>query len=341
MVQLHNDSLIFSFKDVHQDAVLGIDFQRTLRIPDDNRKYPLPPGLGSFPLKVVDDFRETVPPGWVERGGIFLPMYQSEAMWMSFDTFGIPDRGTSYPFAIKIGAGKINAVTGESWSNELDTARQDYLVSPVQPWLDGYCVEEGIIRQFVAMPLGAGYTAEEQLTGKGEYGGIQIVVYPMKREVFERRFPKQKRDARQSAPLVVKEDHFDVLFAMGLAPGGRMRQKIYDDPFGVYDWDQNHRSRCFVHIANSTAWRSITGDAPPTVLPTAKTYTAAGLPWFEYYSDIPAVDGSAKLNGLKSVALLAKVPMEWPLPENESADPDNVVGIAGETKGNQVREGIF
>ncbi len=42
------------------------------------------------------------------------------------------------------------------------------------------------------MPLGDGYTAEEQLTGKAEHGGVQIVVYPMKAAVYER----YKREAR-------------------------------------------------------------------------------------------------------------------------------------------------
>ena len=58
---------------------------------------------------------------------------------------------------------------------------QDYMVVPGQPWLDGFCVEKGLIRQFVAMPLGEGYTPEEQLTGEAEHGGLQIAVYPMKR----------------------------------------------------------------------------------------------------------------------------------------------------------------
>ena len=30
------------------------------------------------------------------------------------------------------------------------------------------------------MPLGEGDTAEEQITGEVEHGGIQIMVYPMK-----------------------------------------------------------------------------------------------------------------------------------------------------------------
>ena len=56
---------------------------------------------------------------------------------------------------------------------------------PGQPWLDGFCVEKGLIRQFVAMPLGEGFTAEEQLTGEAEHGGLQIAVYPMKRSIYE------------------------------------------------------------------------------------------------------------------------------------------------------------
>ena len=45
---------------------------------------------------------------------------------------------------------------------------------PKQPWLDGFSIGEGLIRQFVAMPLGNGYTVEEQLTGKAYIGGIQV-----------------------------------------------------------------------------------------------------------------------------------------------------------------------
>ena len=159
-IQLGRDQLIFRFPNVHEDAELTIEFQRTLRIPDDNREYPLPPGLGKFPLYRVDDYPDNLP-GILGKNmaGVFLPMYQTEAMWINFRA--------DYPMAVKIAAGKINAVTGEAWTDELTNTPQDYLVVPGQPWLDGFCVEKGLIRQFVAMPLGEGYTAEEQLTGGG------------------------------------------------------------------------------------------------------------------------------------------------------------------------------
>ena len=37
MIELKNDSLVFSFPEVHPDARLTIYFQRTLRIPDDGQ----------------------------------------------------------------------------------------------------------------------------------------------------------------------------------------------------------------------------------------------------------------------------------------------------------------
>src|SRR5262245_45320668 len=174
---LENDSLVFA-SEVHPDARMRIVFQRTLRIPDNDRDYPLPPGLGAFPLRHVDDFAQRLPASWVKRGGVMLPMYQAEAMWLAFNANG-------YPFALKIAAGKINAVTGDRWSLGLNRDPQDYAVVPVQPWLDGYAIEKGVVRQFVAMPLGQGYTAEEQITGTAEWGGLQIVAYPMKKQRYE------------------------------------------------------------------------------------------------------------------------------------------------------------
>jgi len=346
MIQLETDTLVFTFPDVHRDARLIIDFQRTLRIPDDGTDYPLPPGLGSFPLAHVDDHADRVPADWLTHGGVMLPMYQSEAMWLSFAAGYIAQHGTQYPFAVKVATGKICAVSGETWRNELARKpRQNYLAIPEQPWLDGYCVDEGLIRQFVAMPLGAGYTAEEQVTGSAEHGGLQLLVAPMKREVFERRFPKIER---RHSSFRVDESTARYCMAcapeasMGLAPGGKMRQEIYADPFKLADYDTDNASRCFVHIANSMVWRSITGSPPPTVPPTAHDYTRRGLPWFEYYGgDAKAVKGSGILGALKSVVTLGKAKGDQPLPENTPVDPTNIKTIRKHLKPDQVREGRF
>jgi len=342
MIELKADKLVFSCPDVHASAALSISFQRTLRIPDDENDYPLPPGLGEFPLRHIDDHADRVPASWIEHGGVMLPMYQSEAMWLYFDSKYDVERHVDYPFAIKIATGKINAVSGKEWKQGLHRKpTQDYVVVPGQPWLDGYCVEKGIIRQFVAMPLGAGYTAEEQITGKAEHGGLQIMAIPMKREVYEKRFPKREpaRFSIGRMPHFSMSDSCAEYGEMGLAPGGRMKQDIYEDEFDLADWDLEQASRCFVHIANSMVWHQITGTKPPTTPPTAKEYTAAGLPWFMWYDDKRAgLKGSKVLGSLKSIATLGRHKKDVPLPENTTVKPQNVIPLRQGLNKNQVRE---
>ena len=106
MIELKDDELVFRFPEVHESAKLRVGFQRTLRIPDDNRAYPLPPGFGTFPLNHVDDYADRVPEAWRRHGGVFLPMHQAEAMWINFRT--------SYPMAVKVAAGKIGRIDGQA-----------------------------------------------------------------------------------------------------------------------------------------------------------------------------------------------------------------------------------
>jgi hypothetical protein len=296
MIELSRDALEISFPELHRDARLRIDFQRTLRLPDDGREYPLPAGLGRFPLRHVDDFSARLPEAWRRHGGVMLPMYQAEAMWLHFTSL---DR---YPFAVKIAAGKINAVSGEGWREGLHRDPQDYCAVPGQPWLDGFCVEKGVVRQFVAAPLGMGATVEEQLTGEAEHGGLQILVHPLKAKVWERE-QRAERARREEAPQI---QYCRAAPDMGLAPGGRMRQEIYRDRRNLADWDQRVRARCFVHIASSPSWRQITGELPPTPPPTGKIYAAAGIPWFDYYdAELKALGGAPAFQGLKSAGEFA------------------------------------
>ena len=330
MIYLEHDQLEIQCPEVHDHARCSISFQRTLRIPDDGRDYPLPPGLGEFPLRHLDDYAERVPTEWVRRGGVIMPMFQAEAMWLNFDGYH------AYPFALKIATGKVCAITGENRVNHLNTDPQDYLVLPEQLWLDGYCVEKGVIRQFVAMPLGKGYTVEEQLKGSAQHGGLQITAFPMKAERYEAirawdgRYPSNppKLMAQQSP----EED------SMGLAPGGRMRQEIYEDEYGLDAWDQRHPARCFITIANSAQWKAITGERPPIEPPTAQQYTEAGLPWYDYYdADHEAVSGSDILKSVQSVSQTGKEKGETALPDNESIHGTRVVSIR-DTRKRKVRE---
>ncbi len=226
-----------------------------------------------------------------------MPMWQSEAMWMQF---GNRSRlGDGYPFAVKIATGKVNAITGSEWDQHLVSNPQDYIVLPSQPWLDGYCVSKGEIRQFVAAPLGDGQTVEEQLTGRADQGGVQITVYPMKSKVYETHVLQPEADAFYD----ISDLRMNCMAAeMGLAAGGLMRQEIYKDEYGIDAWDTTASARVFVTILNAQQWHAITRDAPATRPISNAEYARAGIPWFDWYdADKNALGGAKVLRDIKPV----------------------------------------
>jgi hypothetical protein len=270
------------------DDRLSIVFQRTVRIPDDDRTYNLPAGLGSFPILRVADYAERLPPEWKQQGGVFIPMYQHEALWIAF--IGLPWR----PSAIKIGLGSINAISGTGWDPTLSGKPQNYVVHPEQFWIDGIKVADGAVRQFVALPLGQKATIESQLSTDEGIGGLRIMVFA----------PKPGRISEQ--PLPGYDEGMEGVLepdvpqrSMGLAVGGKIQQKMYPDRFGVDTWDPQNYGEVFVHILNSQAYSEVTGHAPPPTPITLDTYEKAGIPWFKLsdvaLADIPAAERLARL----------------------------------------------
>jgi len=309
----------------------AVSFQRTLRIPDDGKTYPLPPGLGEFPICRIEDFEDRVPPTWKEHGGVFIPMYQREAIWLSF-------RGAHWrPNAVKVAVGKINAVTGKPWDQTLHADGQDYLVCPDQPWLDGINAGEGYIRQFVAMPLGMGYTVEAQVSGEEEFGGIQLIVFDPKPGRFPDAPPEEAYD-RLSRCCLCKVAGGE----MGLGAGGKMKQSIYPDAYGVDSWDQSDFGRIYMHIVNSMAYREITGREPPPTPVSAKQYTECGFPWFDLYDEQKGdVTPSDTLQGVKSVKEMDEQEGFAPQQDDSSIDvPDKQVKKLGKDQ-SKVQDGSW
>ena len=279
---------------LHMGERFSVSFQRTLRLPDDGTTYPLPPGLGLFPMHRVEDFANRAPEFMTELGGIFIPMYQREAMWLGFDA------APWKPNAVKIGVGRVNAVSGEPWDESLHDQPQDYLVCPDQPWLDGINAGPGYIRQFVAMPLGMGYTVEAQVTGEEAWGGLQIQVFEPKPGKFPDEPPPESPFELQTFAAMVPQEMAGA--QMGLGAGGRMTQKIYPDRFGIETWDQNNFGSVFVHIVNSEQYYNLTGAPPPPTPIDAATYVKMELPWFELYDEQEAdLEPSRKLAAVKSI----------------------------------------
>ncbi|MCX5380768.1 hypothetical protein [Streptomyces sp. NBC_00091] len=298
-----------------------IRFIRTLRLPESGT-HALPPGLGEFPLRRVEDYPDTVPQEWRAKGGVMLPVYLREAMWLSFG-------GSREPAALQVGVGKVCAVSGKRWTGRLARKPQNYVVLPRQPWLDGINSGDGTVRQFVAVPLGLGATVEGQVTGEETTGGVQLQAFPLGGKALAAwREEQREREARSRpgggaypappgsfaygaapamppaapgaapaapgaapAPPAARRAAAP---AMGLGVGGAMRQEVYRDDRKVSDWASNPAARVFVHLVTPPEWRRITGeDAPPSPVDRA-AYTQAGLPWYDYYdetgTDLPAPD---------------------------------------------------
>ena len=87
----------------------SVFFLRTLRVPEDGRTYPLPPGLGEFPIHWVEDYTGSVPPDWLVKGGVFIPLYQREALWLGFEA------ARWKPNAVKVGVGGSSALHSHGW----------------------------------------------------------------------------------------------------------------------------------------------------------------------------------------------------------------------------------
>ncbi len=334
------DTLIFRFPEIHEDAILSMTFQRTLRVPDDGHDHWLPPGLGAFPVRDLTSFGDRVPAAWRARGGVALPMWQAEAMWLNFSS------PMDYPMAVKVAAGKVNALTGKPWQDALDFEEQDYMEIPAQPWLDGFCVTKGVVKQFVAMPLGRGYTVEEQLTGEAEFGGLQILVRPLKGEIWEaRKRAEAKRSLRSSTVMseqIAMSCASPVMSAMGLGAGGSIRQEIVEATESPKHWaPMTTRERCFVHLVNSTQWEQLAGSAPPGKAPSAADYSRAGLPWFDWYSDRPAIDGGTRLRDIQTVLELGFGQQERPLDENESFPPQAPHVLGKKATGTGSKDGVW
>lgn len=283
----------------------AVSFQRTLRIPDDGRVYPLPAGLGRFPIYRVADYRARIPAEWQWQDGVFIPMYQREALWLGFE-------GASWkPNAVKVGVGSVNAVTGAAWDEMLHDKPQDYLVCPYQPWLDGINIGNDIIRQFVAVPLGQGLTIESQLAGQ-ETGGLQLIAFePLPNRFSDEPLTEVRFDTHMNAAPSA---------ALGLGAGGQMAQKIYPDPYGLDTWDPSNRGGITIYLLNSEAFRAVTGADPPPTPVTPELYAQQGMPWFDLYDESrSSLLATAALRGVRSVRDLEQA--RGPVPDEPGINP--------------------
>jgi hypothetical protein len=77
--------------------------------------------------------------------------------------------------------------------------------------------------------------------------------------------------------------------------------------------DEHLPRRAIISWRVRLTWREIAGEAAPPTPVSAKSYTQAGLPWFELYDEhAPALDPTAALGGVKSIKELDDEPVPTP-----------------------------
>ena len=311
-------------KIVGDRLVLGpisVGFERTLRIPESGL-HPLPPSLGQFPLRRVTDYPDSAPAEWLAHGGVMLPVYQREAMWLSFNS--------AEPGALQVGVGKVCAVSGERWNDRLARDPQNYVALPAQPWLDGINAGDGFIRQFVAVPLGSGATVEGQITGEEVHGGVQLRAVGLTQPALRAWRARPRFDDMLLCAGPAPEGS-----AMGLGVGGRMRQEVYADNRSLSDYDEDRSWRVFVHLCSAAQWTAITGEVAPTTPVDRDAYVQAGLPWFDYYDadahDLAPTDTLAKVKSVGKLFGNVEKPFV-------AADPAKVITVKG-SSGDTVTDG--
>ncbi|KAF3915082.1 hypothetical protein ABW21_db0207988 [Orbilia brochopaga] len=180
------------------DKRLEITFRRTIKVPDNGQTSDLPPDLGQMALTNVTTVARRLPDAMAAKGGLLIAMHEDEAMWINFnlqDALEPASLSSDRHYAVKMFAGGVNVVSGEpEHETTASTLRrrnlltkgesiQDYVVVPGQEWIDGIAVEGGKVLQFVAKPLGKGFTVEGQMTGAETVGGLQFEIIATKKKV--------------------------------------------------------------------------------------------------------------------------------------------------------------
>jgi len=324
---------------------MEVIFHRTVRVHDGRQPSNLPPSLGRMDLYPVAKYAQRCPDNW-EKEAYFLALHENEAMWMSFRPF-------VHPVAMLVGAGGINALTGEKLGITLE--KDNYLVAPPQPWLDGWKDKDGTVYQFVATAYkkGAGLTVAEQLMGEqSKTGAIGIAFFDPKdpSKLNAKRKPVEGRtqsisgddfkwnmgecmalysgeSAKLSAPTApsAATDHFlgmarTTLDEMGIGRGGKIIQKIYPDPHGLDKWEQAPLSTLACYLVNSEAFEEITGEKIPRPV-SSEDYSG---PWFGLQDKAEGdVAGTNKFMGLKSAV--------YPAPVSKKVDAPLTKGVVTET----------
>ncbi|KAJ6499654.1 hypothetical protein C8R47DRAFT_294922 [Mycena vitilis] len=106
---------------------------------------------------------------------------------------------------------------------------------------------------------------------------------------------------------------------MGIAAGGKIEQKIYQDTNSPLVYDDENPYRVFIHTVSTAAWELITGVVCPVTPISPELYKAYNYPWFDLYDEhLSTVRPTGLLNAVRSIS---KLDNNAPLPPYAAIDP--------------------
>lgn len=279
-VVVEDSNIIVDLRDAAgPTAVLSLELQKTKRIPEDGKAHGLPPYGGALPLSLARNATQRfIPREWLKRDVVLAPVANTQAMWVNFTNptrfSPFSEAAASYPFAIIMATGGVNVFDAKPWTDQLRadpvTRQQNYVTSGSlfrsghQRWVDGYKVRDGVVRQFVATSRGSGTSIEEYLTGQVRWGGIQIAVYPLKAEVWERVKGSYMASGTRSRGLGGTRSARSL--EMDMSAGGEIQQQIEFPAFAPSDYDQAKGVRFWITMVEHDAWPYLMGTQAPRPL---------------------------------------------------------------------------
>ena len=221
-----------------------------------------------------------------------MSLARSEAMSIWFSSH--------YRFAVKIGTGRINALSDEPWSSGLRQQLTDYVVAPGPPWSEN----DEVLRRYVALPLRTDLSTDGHSDRMANVSGIVLKVAPMLAESYY-------RDEGAFFLRDIKEFFMRLIFAPRICAKvaeSHLRgeewerrhpeeeetesiqevtahQEVLEDPYALWEWDQAEAISCCIHPCDESLWRRVTGTNPWHPPLTAEDYRGAGIPWLDNYRD--------------------------------------------------------
>ena len=176
----------------------SVSFMRTLRIPAEVARitHCRPRSAPSRSIGSSADFRRPCAARVARAGRRLHPALPARSPLAQ-----LPGARLGHPVAVRVGIGKVDALAGEPLATLRSDAGSRRTISSRRSspgWMASTRAKTAI-RQFVAMPLGQGYTVEAQVTGEEVFGGIQLVSFEPKPDRFPEPPPRCTRTARRSS----------------------------------------------------------------------------------------------------------------------------------------------